>query len=313
MRKLVASFRYEKAALDGNGLEFDFLSVLWEEDGEYHFIRNPDETFDLDKLKKCPIPPKDLYPAWHIGLPIAPLPIPDGSYIKRPRIACYTGDARLANFLLAEADILTLLEQSQHPNIGRFFGCILLGDLVNGLCLKHYPRTLADAIPYRSRGDVSLVVIPFEPPEQLNHASIVHGIVSGVKFIHSLNLVHNDLNPHNVMLDEFNNPVIVDFDSCKPVGTSMKGQKSFTAPWGRRNALNMALYDNDYLSFGLLELYLRGEYPPSSGQFSRMVNPELVDNAIAMGKCLIEGKATPVALTGTKSDRALADMDHMYT
>ena len=84
--QVVASFRYEKTSLDGNGLEFDFLSVLWEEDGEHHFIRNPDEIFDLDKLEKCPIPPKNLYPAWHIGLPIAPLalPIPDGSYIKRP-------------------------------------------------------------------------------------------------------------------------------------------------------------------------------------------------------------------------------------
>jgi serine/threonine protein kinase len=296
------SFRHEKAALDGDGLEFDFLSVLWEEDGEHHFIRNPDETFDLDKLRKSPIPPKDLYPSWHIGLPIAPLPIPDGTYIKHPRIVCYTGDGRLANFLLAEADILTLLEQSQHPNIGRFLGCILLDGLVNGLCLKRYPQTLADVIPYGSHGDVSPDGIPFEPSEQLNRASIVCGIVSGVKFIHSLKLVHNDLNPRNIMLDEFKNPVIVDFDSCKPVGTSMKGQKSFTAPWGRRNALNMALYDNDYLSLGLLELYLRGEYPPSSGQFSRMVDQELVDGAIAMGKHLVEGKAPSVSLTDTESD-----------
>lgn len=87
--------------------------------------------------------------------------------------------------------------------------------------------------------DVSPVVIPFESPEQINHASNVRGIVSVVKLKHSLNLVHNDLNTRNVMSDEFNNPAIVDFDSCKPVGTSMKGQKSFTAPWGGRNALNI--------------------------------------------------------------------------
>jgi hypothetical protein len=52
-------------------------------------------------------------------------------------------------------------------------------------------------------------------------------------------------------------------------------------------------------------------YSPSSGQFSRMVNPELVDSVIAMGKS--NGKTTPVALAGTESDRALADADHMYT
>ena len=77
----------------------------------------------------------------------------------------------------------------------------------------------------------------------------------------------------------------------------MKGQKSFTAPWGRRNPLNVALYDNDYLSLGLLELYLKGEYPPSSGQFSRMVNPELVDSAIAMGKYLVEGEVLGIKIS----------------
>jgi serine/threonine protein kinase len=129
---------------------------------------------------------------------------------------CYVGDGRLANFLLAEANISTLLEQSQHPNICRFLGRIVLGGLVlKGLCLKRYLRTLADVIPYGSHGDVSPGVIPFDPSEQFNRASVVRGIVSGVKFIHSLNLVHNDLNPRNIMLDELNNPVIVDFDSCK--------------------------------------------------------------------------------------------------
>lgn len=74
---------------------------------------------------------------------------------------------------------MTLLEQSQHPNIGRFLGCILLGDLVNGLCLKHSLERLQ--IPFHT--GVSPVVVPFEPPEQLNHASIVCGIVPGVKSI----------------------------------------------------------------------------------------------------------------------------------
>lgn len=60
------------------------------------FILNPlaDETeFDLSKLKISHINPPSLAIEWYIG------------------------DTRLANFLLAEADISTLLEQSQHANI----------------------------------------------------------------------------------------------------------------------------------------------------------------------------------------------------
>jgi hypothetical protein len=74
----------------------------------------------------------------------------------------------------------------------------------------------------------------------------------------------------------------------------MKGQKSFMAPWGRKNAQNMALYQNDYLSLGLLDLYLKGTYPPSSGQFSRMLDPELVEPAIAVGEALANTKGCPV-------------------
>ena len=48
-------------------------------------------------------------------------------------------------------------------------------------------------------------------------------IVSGVKFIYSSNLVSNGLEPRKIMLDNFNNLVIIEFDSNKPLGTSMKG------------------------------------------------------------------------------------------
>jgi serine/threonine protein kinase len=270
---------------------FDFQSVLWEEDGKHYFVHHPEETYDLQRLNKVPIPRHHLFPAWHPGLPLIPEPIPEDSFIKRPSIVYYRGDNRISTYLLAEADILTLLEQHQHPNVGRFLGCTLDDDvLISGLCLKRYRRSLAEALLYDGHvhTDDSHGNFPFEHSEQLDHARILQGIVAGVKFIHSLGLVHNDLNPRNIMLDDSNAPIIVDFDSCKPAGTSMKGQKSFTAPWGRRNTSNTALYENDFLSLGLLELYLNGAYPPSSGQFSRVSDPGIVDHAIAAGKGLID-------------------------
>ncbi|KAF8524440.1 kinase-like domain-containing protein, partial [Gautieria morchelliformis] len=198
---------------------FDFQSVLWEDNGQYYFVRHPEETFDLGKLDKIPIPAEHLCPAWHPCLPVALDPIPEDSYVKPPNVIYYQGDDRIAKYLLGEADILSRLEQGQHPNIGRFRGCIVTDDgLINGLCLKLYPRTLADSI--RRRVDD---LTSSEHLEGLDHANILRGIVEGVKFIHSLGLVHNDLNPRNIMLDESNNPIIIDFDSCKLVGTSMKG------------------------------------------------------------------------------------------
>ena len=56
-----------------------------------------------------------------------------------------------------------------------------LDDLVNGLV---YPRTLADAIPFRNRGVVSPVVIPFEPPGLLNLLiyQIFHSLILSLLF-----------------------------------------------------------------------------------------------------------------------------------
>ncbi|KAK0887027.1 hypothetical protein LTS16_027040, partial [Friedmanniomyces endolithicus] len=39
-----------------------------------------------------------------------------------------------------------------------------------------------------------------------------------IDYIHSLGLAHNDLNPSNIALDRNNDPVIIDWGSCKEFG-----------------------------------------------------------------------------------------------
>jgi serine/threonine protein kinase len=40
----------------------------------------------------------------------------------------------------------------------------------------------------------------------------------GIRHLHALGLVHNDINPRNFMVSEDDRPVIIDFDSCKEEG-----------------------------------------------------------------------------------------------
>jgi serine/threonine protein kinase len=42
-------------------------------------------------------------------------------------------------------------------------------------------------------------------------------------------LLINDLNPRNIMLDEENHPVLIDFGSCKPCGALL--QEAGTVGW----------------------------------------------------------------------------------
>lgn len=50
----------------------------------------------------------------------------------------------------------------------------------------------------------------------------LNGVEKGIVHLHSLGLIHNDINPSNIMFDE-DVPVIIDFDSCRPVGQSLEG------------------------------------------------------------------------------------------
>lgn len=55
-----------------------------------------------------------------------------------------------------------------------------------------------------------------------DYGSVLAGIERGIKHLHSLGLVHTDVNPSNIMLD-WDEAVIIDFGSCRRVGESLEG------------------------------------------------------------------------------------------
>ncbi|KAK3371019.1 hypothetical protein B0T24DRAFT_705731 [Lasiosphaeria ovina] len=59
--------------------------------------------------------------------------------------------------------------------------------------------------------------------ESNDYSHILTGIERGINHLHALGLVHNDINPSNVMLDGFGEAAIVDFGSCRRVGGSLEG------------------------------------------------------------------------------------------
>jgi serine/threonine protein kinase len=47
----------------------------------------------------------------------------------------------------------------------------------------------------------------------------LRGIVSGIEYIHSLGIAHNDINPSKIMMEEdSSHPIIIDLGSCRPFG-----------------------------------------------------------------------------------------------
>ncbi|OCK75919.1 hypothetical protein K432DRAFT_385829, partial [Lepidopterella palustris CBS 459.81] len=90
--------------------------------------------------------------------------------------------------LFKEAKVLKFLKQYPHPNIVKYHGYI-----------------------YRYK----------DIPYNLNITACINGIRAGIRHLYSLRLAHNDLNPTNIALNGNDNPIILDFGSCKKFGKEL--------------------------------------------------------------------------------------------
>ena len=82
-------------------------------------------------------------------------------------------------------------------------------------------------------------------------------IVKGVRALHRKEIIHQDLNPRNIMVNDKGQPIIIDLGSTY-LFHSNAGQKKYTIPLGG-------------LDYSSPELYLRGDLLPQSDQFSLAV------------------------------------------
>jgi len=84
------------------------------------------------------------------------------------------------------------------------------------------------------------------------------GIKDGIRHLHSLRLIHNDINPANIMLDN-QGPVIVDFDSCRAPGESLNRVKR-TYGWHDPN-VRVSQESNDLNALAELRIWLTSSSP----------------------------------------------------
>jgi serine/threonine protein kinase len=84
------------------------------------------------------------------------------------------------------------------------------------------------------------------------------GILDAIRHLHSLGLVHNDLNPSNIMFDELDEPVIIDFGSCRRIGESLDTTGAGQTDAWHDPANDVVLEKNDSDAFEELKSWLVG-------------------------------------------------------
>ena len=227
----------------GEDLAYSHTVVILREGEKFYYANTKcrglsSDEIDPNDLELRPIPIDDFWPPFPSDFTSAPDPVPADCFIKRPSLVSYDAidDVRLSDLLLEEARTCEILRKHPHPNIAQYLGCTVERDRITGLCFVKYSTTLADRLNDLDR--------PVHKDKCWN------AVKSGIEHLHSLGLVHNDLNPYNIMLKPDDAPVIIDFDSCRREDDKLL--KGGTWGWADENA-EFATPQNDY--YGLKLIY----------------------------------------------------------
>ncbi|KAI1840179.1 hypothetical protein JX266_013609 [Neoarthrinium moseri] len=228
-------------------LEFSCTKVVFKGVNDRYFYATTRDRLTSDcildprKLALVPIPVENIWPP-AAGFTQAPEPVPNDCYVKEPSLLRY-GDSETSYAL--SADILTeiraceILKDWPHPNIASYLGCVIKNGKVRGLCFVKYAMTLTQRL---------------RMPKPVDLHRCLTGIREGVRHLHQHGLIHNDLNPANIMVDEDDSPIIIDFDSCKPEGWEL-GHKAGTEGWTLGDS-RIAAQENDLYALGKMEEFL---------------------------------------------------------
>jgi serine/threonine protein kinase len=138
-------------------------------------------------------------------------------YIKTPSLFEYCGSHDIEKRILREVETCEVLRKHPHPNIASYYGCRETRGRVSGICFKQYTSTLAERVNPQHLNK-STFLLSSRPLVSDAMKERLGGILDGIQHLHSLGLVHNDITPSNIMLDDDGTLVLIDFDSCRKVG-----------------------------------------------------------------------------------------------
>lgn len=243
-------------------LRYKYTKVLFVEDGNTYQARSRtrlpqslDVELDQGELTHITIVPIESYcPLYVPEFTLAPEPLPKDCYVKQPELMCYGEGLNICDIVLTDIKACEILRRSPHRNIAQYYGCQVRNGRVTGLCFTRYPETLMQRVnPGHLSKDDFCVSAP-RSQKRMHH--YLKGIESGICHMHSLGLIHNDINPSNIMITEDDSPVIIDFDSCLPEGTPL-GLTKRTFQW--HNPMDQfSKTSNDIWSFRETCIWLTG-------------------------------------------------------
>lgn len=240
-------------------LQFSHTHVLFRLNGTIYCgqspIRSPTQDIALNDIQHIQAIPIESY------MPLLPpgcTTITDTTrtYIKKPNLMAFGNGLDLNRGILAEVQVGEALREKPHPNLAEYYGCTASEGRVSGLCFKKYPQKLMAKVNPGHLGKAPLLASKENQEARTQAARYLPGIEEGIRHLHSLGYIHNDLNPSNIMITEDDIPVVIDFDSATPPGAPLDQIKR-THGWFDPQVL-VAQASNDLEAIEELRVWLCG-------------------------------------------------------
>ena len=129
--------------------------------------------------------------------------------VKRVLAACFT---------IADREVELLRESDEHPNVIRYF-CMEQDRQFRYIALEYCCATLHDYVTGK-----------YQPT--MDNLSILRQATQGLAHLHSLDIVHRDIKPHNVLISMPGKKgevraMISDFGLCKKLKVRKQTKKKF--------------------------------------------------------------------------------------
>ena len=177
-------------------------------------------------------------------------------FVKEQPITLYTpGDIAPRDSFANELAVFERLRRHMHPGICKYKGCVVVDGYVEAFVLERYKCSLQEAV---DEG------MPFDKEQ------VFGTVTDAVAHLHSLGLVHNDLSPHNILLDDNLQPVLIDMETCMPEGSPpifKIGSPEWSGNW------TFSTVANDEIALKRIRAFLDGLYNP--GNHLEMSQPQL--------------------------------------
>jgi serine/threonine protein kinase len=127
---------------------------------------------------------------------------------------------RVAARTVKDLENCQMLMQHPHPNVLPYLGCLVEDGQVTGLCFRKASKTLMEMVNpkmvLKVKFDASCHPLP-------DKEKLLQGSEAGIRHIHSIGYVHNNVHPTNLMVLDDGTLVVIDFNMLTRKGDMQYG------------------------------------------------------------------------------------------